>query len=129
METCLSGSREASASKTRPGSICGLYPIHSQGYIGGWAIGKHRVNNGPAVMLKWVMSRCVGTNPSGGFGTGIHPVRSTLAAVGSLHTATYATGSMTRLGVRLKTDDEKLNHERGVRPLAVNTGGDGAKPR
>ena len=42
---------------------------------------------------------------------------------------TYAIGPMTRLGVQLKTDDEKLNHERGVRPLAVNTGGDGAKPR
>jgi hypothetical protein len=78
---------------------------------------------------KWVMSRHIGANPSGGFGTDIHSVRSTLAAVGSLHTATYATGSMTRLGVRLKTDDEKLNHKRGVRPLAVNTGGDGAKPR
>ena len=78
---------------------------------------------------KWVMSRHTGANPSRGFGTDIHSVRSTLAAVGSLHTATYATGSMTRLGVRLKTDDEKLNHERGVRPLAVNTGGDGAKPR
>ncbi len=28
-----------------------------------------------------------------------------------------------------KTDDEKLNHERGVRPLAVKISGDGAKPR
>ena len=42
---------------------------------------------------------------------------------------TYAIGLMTRLGVRLETDDEKLNHERGVRPLAVKTSGDGAEPR
>jgi len=28
-----------------------------------------------------------------------------------------------------KADDEKLNHERGVRPLAVKISGDGAKPR
>ena len=42
---------------------------------------------------------------------------------------TYITGPMTRLGDRLETDDEKLNHERGVRPLAVNASGDGAEPR
>ena len=49
--------------------------------------------------------------------------------MGSLYAAMYAIGPMTRLGVRLRTDDEKLNHERGVRPLAVNTSGDGAEPR
>ena len=57
---------------------------------------------------KWVMSRHIGANPSKGFGTDIHSVRSTLTAVGSLRAATYATGSMTRLGVRLKTDDENI---------------------
>jgi len=81
------------------------------------------------VVIERVMSQRIGTNPSGGFGTDIHPVRSTLAAVGSLDAVTYPIGPMTRLDVRLETDDEKLNHERGVRPLAVNTSGDGAKPR
>ena len=71
----------------------------------------------------------IGANPPRGSGTDDHPVRSTLAAVGSLHTATYAIGPMTRLGVRSKADGEKLNHERGVRLLAVNTSRDGAEPR
>ncbi len=49
--------------------------------------------------------------------------------MGSLDAVTYPTGPMTRLGDRLETGDEKLNYERGVKPLAVNTSGDGAEPR
>lgn len=49
--------------------------------------------------------------------------------MGSLYAATHAIGSMTRLDVRIEGDGEKLNHERGVRPLAVSISGDGAEPR
>jgi hypothetical protein len=66
------------------------------------------------VILEWVPSRYSEANPSSRFGTDNHPARPAQAAVGSLHAATYATGPMTRLGF-----GEKLNHERGMRPLAV----------
>ena len=54
METCLSGSREASASKARPGSICGLYPMNPPGFQ---EVGRpgHAGAYGPAVVLEGVM--------------------------------------------------------------------------
>jgi len=96
IERCSSGSREAAVSKPRNESIYSFYPMlwRNTG-------DRDRPGSGPAVVLEWVMPTG-SANPSGGFGTKDASVRSTWAAVGSLHVATRAAGPMTRLGVRLK---------------------------
>ena len=128
-ERGLFSSREAAVSKARTESIYSFYPIgitHESGRPGKTGSGKDPCS---AVVIEAGDVPTIGVNPPRGFGTDSRPVRSTLAALGSLRTATYAIGPMTRLGVRSKADGEKLNHERGVRPLAVNTSRDGVEPR
>ena len=110
-KTGLSGSREAAVSKARNELIYSFYPI---GMVHEYGRPRQTERVGSAVILEWVLSRCFGTNPSGGFGTDIDPARSTVAAVGSLHAVTYATGSMIRLGVRSKKPTAKSSTMKGA---------------
>jgi hypothetical protein len=81
------------------------------------------------VVLKWVMPTG-SANPSGGFGT--------KDAFGSFNLGRRGESAHGNVCSRAddkarcsaeRADSEKLNHERGVRPLAVSASGDGARPR